>query len=229
MIQKCGWRECSNFFTVLLVNHRKTFCGPKCSRNAARENWLRKNPDHYKSKRYRKLMNDRRRWRYQNEPGFREKILESQKTRQRELRQDPSYVERRKQINNKYNTSEKGKERSRRYVKERCKTDVEFKIRMNLRSRMYGALIRQRGVKATDVIDLHGADVPFILRHLEKKFTDGMSWDNYGEWEIDHIKPCAAFDLRKEEEQRECFHYTNLQPLWGDENRAKADKYENNS
>ena len=49
-----------------------------------------------------------------------------------------------------------------------------------------------------------------------------MAWDNYGtgqngkgtqEWQIDHIKPCASFDLSKESEQKKCFHYTNLQPL----------------
>jgi hypothetical protein len=229
MIKKCGWRECNNFFTVLLVPHRKTFCGRKCSRSSACENWKNKNPDHHKSKRYRKLMNDRKRWRYKNEPGYREKILEAQKERQQKLRQDPSYVERRKEINNRYNTSEKGRKRARNYLKQRCATDIEFKIRMRLRSRMYSALIRQKGVKADDVIKLHGADVPSILKHLEQQFKDGMSWDNYGEWEIDHIKPCAAFDLRKNKEQRECFHYTNLQPLWGDENRLKADKYENNT
>lgn len=228
MIKKCGWRECSNFFTVLLVNHRKTFCGRKCSQSSARENWNKQNQKYRNSKHYRDLCNNRRRWRYHNEPGFREKVLAKQKEREERLKQDPDYIEHRKTIKNKYNTSEKGRERNRKYIKERCRTDVEFKVRMRLRSRMYSALIRQKGVKAADVLDLHGADVPSILKHLEKQFKDGMTWDNYGEWEIDHIKPCAAFDLRKKKEQRECFHYTNLQPLWGDENRAKADKYDDN-
>ncbi len=53
-----------------------------------------------------------------------------------------------------------------------------------------------------------------------------MTWDNYGEWHIDHIKPCALFDFTKEEQQRECFHYTNLQPLWAKDNMRKSDKYE---
>ena len=49
-------------------------------------------------------------------------------------------------------------------------------------------------------------------------------WDNYGEWHIDHIKPCAKFDLTKLEDQKKCFNYTNLQPLWAIDNYKKRDK-----
>ena len=51
-----------------------------------------------------------------------------------------------------------------------------------------------------------------------------MSWDNQGEWHIDHIIPCASFDLTNEEEQEKCFHYTNLQPLWAIDNMVKGCK-----
>jgi hypothetical protein len=51
-----------------------------------------------------------------------------------------------------------------------------------------------------------------------------MNWENQGEWHIDHILPCASFDLTKEEEQRKCFHYTNLQPLWAKDNMIKGSK-----
>ena len=56
--------------------------------------------------------------------------------------------------------------------------------------------------------------------------TDGMTWDRFmkGEIQIDHIKPCAEFDLTKEEEQRICFHYKNLQPLWELDNLKKGTK-----
>lgn len=52
-----------------------------------------------------------------------------------------------------------------------------------------------------------------------------MSWENYGKWHIDHIKPCSKFDLTVKEEQYKCFHYSNLQPLWGPENSAKGNRW----
>ena len=52
-----------------------------------------------------------------------------------------------------------------------------------------------------------------------------MSWGNYGKWHVDHIRPCASFNLVNEEEQKKCFHYTNLQPLWAKDNLSKGSKY----
>ena len=64
----------------------------------------------------------------------------------------------------------------------------------------------------------------FIL-YFQAKLKEGMTWENHGEWHIDHIKPCALFNLLNEEEQKKCFHYTNLQPLWASENLSKGSKY----
>jgi len=62
------------------------------------------------------------------------------------------------------------------------------------------------------------------VAHIEKQFKPGMNWENYSlyGWHIDHIRPCASFDLTKEEEIQKCFHYSNLQPLWAEENLKKA-------
>lgn len=75
-------------------------------------------------------------------------------------------------------------------------------------------------------MELLGCPLDVAKNHIEKQFKDGMTWDNHGEWHIDHIKPCASYDLNIPEEQKKCFHYTNLQPLWANENLSKSDKWE---
>ena len=62
------------------------------------------------------------------------------------------------------------------------------------------------------------------MYHIQNKFTEGMLWDNYGLWHIDHIRPCSKFDLSKPKEQRKCFHYSNLQPLWAIDNIRKGSR-----
>ena len=73
---------------------------------------------------------------------------------------------------------------------------------------------------------LIGCSLEELKKHLESQFKPGMSWKNRGRngWHIDHIKPCASFDLSKSEEQHKCFHYSNLQPLWAKENLRKGIK-----
>ena len=58
--------------------------------------------------------------------------------------------------------------------------------------------------------------------HIEAQFRPGMSWENHGEWEIDHIRPVASFDLTDPDQARAAAHFTNLQPLWSVENRRKG-------
>lgn len=112
------------------------------------------------------------------------------------------------------------------YNKNRIKNDIEFRITKNLRSRLYHAA---KGSTRINYIDLCGIDKKGLKEYLESKFTDGMSWSNYGKWHIDHIRPCISFDLKDISQQKECFHYTNLQPLWAKDNRIKSGKYVCNS
>ena len=65
-------------------------------------------------------------------------------------------------------------------------------------------------------------DLETLMAHLEQNFVDGMSWENYGEWEMDHIKPCISFDLTDKAQFMLCFHYSNLQPMWALENMQKG-------
>lgn len=62
------------------------------------------------------------------------------------------------------------------------------------------------------------------MKEQKSKFQKGMTWENHGDWHIDHIKAIATFNLLDEDEQKKCFHWSNLQPLWADENISKGDK-----
>lgn len=102
-------------------------------------------------------------------------------------------------------------------------TDSNIKTRLLLRSRLLGAL--KGAVRSQSMMDLIGCSIVECRAHLEKQFTEGMSWKNQGKWHIDHKRPCASFDLTDPEQQKICFHYTNLQPLWAKDNQIKKDKY----
>jgi hypothetical protein len=119
---------------------------------------------------------------------------------------------------------DKIKERVKNNHYAKMETDLEYKIRQRCRTRLYNAV--KGHVKSARTRELIGCDVEFLMKRLEAQFTEGMTWDNYGEWHIDHIRPCASFDLTKEVEQRECFNYKNLQPLWAEQNHRKHSKYE---
>ena len=84
---------------------------------------------------------------------------------------------------------------------------------------------KKKSLKTTKYL---GCNVRELMSHLENQWSPGMSWDNYGThgWHIDHIRPCASFDLSDEEQQKICFHYTNLQPLWAEDNLKKSKKWE---
>jgi hypothetical protein len=111
------------------------------------------------------------------------------------------------------------------YKVARCKVDPVFKLERNLRCRLWRALKNQKADKKYRTKQLTGCELLFLKGYLEAKFTEGMSWENHGEWHIDHIKPCCSFDLKDEEEQKKCFHYTNLQPLWAKDNLSKGGKH----
>ena len=112
-----------------------------------------------------------------------------------------------------------------KYRKNLRKTNLKWVLTERLRSRIWKAL---KGNFKTDTTKkLLSCTLEEFKIHLESKFKEGMTWDNYGLWHIDHIKPCASFDLICPVQQLACFHYKNLQPLWALENLQKSAKYEN--
>ena len=121
-------------------------------------------------------------------------------------------------------------ERDRAYIcdwqRRKRRDDPQYNVGNRLRSRMWHALVAGKGKKAAKTETLIGCSIAMLRSHIEKQFTNGMSWELLlaGEIHLDHIRPCASFDLSKEDEQRRCFHYTNLQPLWWQDNLSKGDK-----
>ena len=83
-----------------------------------------------------------------------------------------------------------------------------------------------KGLMSDSTKELIGCSLEQLKIHLENRFTKGMNWQNYGRngWHIDHIKPCTSFDLTDPKQQQECFHYSNLQPLWAKDNISKGNK-----
>jgi hypothetical protein len=132
----------------------------------------------------------------------------------------------RKRISDKIRNSKpetKAKKNERR--RERLKTDINYKLKQRYRTRIYQALKVKRAYKESTSLEYMGCTVGELKIHLEKQFNQFMNWENYGSyWEVDHILPCASFNLAIEEQIKECFHYTNLQPLHYSINRSKGCK-----
>ena len=120
---------------------------------------------------------------------------------------------------------EKIKEYRAKYERERYKNDENFRIEKLLRNRLRYALKSQSAKKSKGTLELTGCSIDELWEHLEKQFKDGMIRQNLGKWHVDHIKPCSLFDLTDPEQQKECFNYKNLQPLWAEENRSKGAKW----
>lgn len=112
------------------------------------------------------------------------------------------------------------------YIRKRYKNDENFRIEKLLRNRLWYALKSQSAKKSKRTSELVGCSIDELWKHLEKQFKDGMTRQNLGEWHIDHIKPCSLFDLTDPEQQKECFNYKNLQPLWAIDNIKKSNKWQ---
>ena len=122
----------------------------------------------------------------------------------------------------KRNNPERHHKNQYEYKKSKLNTDLEYKLKQRIRSRL-GRIKFNNSVRTLDWL---GCSMSHLKIHLESKFQLGMSWDNYGKWHIDHIKPLSKFNLSDEQQLKTACHYTNLQPLWAKDNLVKSNKYE---
>lgn len=110
----------------------------------------------------------------------------------------------------------------------RYNSDAQFRMKHILRKRLQKVV--KRGDKAAPTMEMLGCTIEHFIKHLETQFQKGMTWHNHGvgrrRWNIDHIIPCAKFDLTREDQQRLCFHFSNLRPMWSVPNIRKGAKLE---
>ena len=119
---------------------------------------------------------------------------------------------------------EKLLQHAKEYLRERrIKGEIQYILKQNLRSRIITAL--KGNSKSQRTISLLGCSIEEFRKHIESQFQEGMTWKNYGKggWELDHIIPIAYFDLSDPEQQKLCWNYRNLQPLWRKDNIKKSD------
>lgn len=150
----------------------------------------------------------------------------SDKLYRNKLKEDGVYKQRKRleYIRNIEKYKEYGKNRVRDYKKEYSdlrKSEIRT-LKYSLRNRIYQAFKYRNMKKNVSTSELLGCDFNYAKIHIEKKFTEGMSWDNYGEWHIDHIVPLNS--AKTKEEIKELFNYKNLQPLWAKDNLSKGCK-----
>ena len=159
-----------------------------------------------------KIRAQKRKWAENN----REKIR-TQKRKYRENNREKILARQRKY---RENNKEKIMATQRKYKKRKVATCPKFRMVRCLRARLRAALRGKN--KSASTMALLGCTVRHLKKHLEKQFVEGMTWNTA--FHIDHMVPCASFDLSDAEQQRRCFHFTNLQPLFASENRSKGNK-----
>jgi hypothetical protein len=106
--------------------------------------------------------------------------------------------------------------------REQQRQNPQYAMTNRLRARMNRIFQRAMVKKSISTMTFVGCTGAEFVRHIERQFVKGMTWENRNLWHIDHIRPCDQFDMNDLEQQRACFHFTNLRPLWRQLNQAKG-------
>jgi hypothetical protein len=125
---------------------------------------------------------------------------------------------------------DKHREYKRKYEKHRKDTDPLYKLISNFRTAIYQVLKENRVDKNQSYFDVLQYTPEQLIVHLEKQFTERITWENYGEWHVDHKQPISSFNIQEmgDSEFMKCWSLENLQPMWGEENIRKSNKIFNN-
>jgi len=113
------------------------------------------------------------------------------------------------------------KDRRNEIRRKRYAEDESFRLQVKISNRFHRCV---KDLGQYGFVEVLGCSLEELRVHLEASFQAGMSWDNYGKWHIDHMRPISSFDLSDPVQVRECFRYTNLQALWAIDNLRKSNK-----
>lgn len=223
----CSVKECSKKY------HGRGMCrqhynreyrkNNKKKRNEYMREWHHQNKDkrnEYQRKRYydnKQEEKERKRLYYlENKEKILERCRKYRKNNKKKLN-EYQYIYRNK-------NKERVNERTRKNEKKRYGSDIQYKLRHVLRVRLHDAL-KGRCKSGSAVQDL-GCPVDELKKHLEAQFQSGMTWDNWSTdgWHVDHIVPLSRFDLTNRDQLLKAIHFTNLQPLWAEDNLKKGNK-----
>lgn len=196
----------------------QSYCKP-CSTKAT-VMWARENSERHRSNTANWRVNNYERYREARSQWVEDNL---EKVRDCARRYYHRNAEARRGARRKYVADPANRHRIREYENRRRRENLNARIAHVLRSRLNDAL--KRRPKNGSAITLLGCSVDAAIAHLESMFSDGMSWANYGEWHIDHIRPLASFDLTDPKQLSTACHYKNLQPLWGSENQSKGARW----
>ena len=160
----------------------------------------------------------------QNTPDFKQKCKEYDQKRRLSGYYDQPYIKKNREI---YFAKQEVIDLRNKRIKNKRKTDSKFKLRCNISSSIWQSLKRNKSSKSNCTWEkLVGYSLKQLKKHLEKQFTDSMTWNNYGEWHIDHKLPVIFFNFSNpfQDEFKRCWALSNLQPMWALENKKKNAK-----
>ena len=211
-------KKCKIIYTKTRVDENKTYLKLwKINNPNYQKKFREKNPNYVKEyyKNNKEVLLERVKKHYHEN---KETILP--KIRERSSKYYYDNRETRLEYRKEYNKN--NREKRNEYLSNKKKIDPIYRLSCIVRNRIYSFLKNKNITKQNKTFNIVGCSPELLKEYLEKQFVDGMCWDNRNEWHIDHIIPLSSANT--EEEIYKLCHYTNLQPLWAEDNLKKSNK-----
>jgi hypothetical protein len=234
-VKKCI--KCKEFKPLISFSKDKSrkdgltnYC--KICKNSLDKKWIKNNPESNKQSRKKYYINnkdtilDKAKNYNQNNKEKRKEYNKLNRTKDKLYLRDYNKLNKTHIQNNRKKYNKLNRDKINKYQNKRYDENLNHKLGSLIRSRIFNAI--KSNSKSKKTIKMLGCDIKQFKHYLEQQFLPEMSWDNHGTiWEIDHIIPCAKFDLTIEENIFKCFHYTNHQPLFKTTEIAELFGYKN--